>query len=281
MREPLAWSTSPIFPTTHPSATGQPVRRNEFLWETTCSSPYPGGIEAVNPGSRSAPVDYDEKNDERQQATHRSFPILEGLQRLAPGRAAHPGITTKKGSVRPRRGRRDRPPTDCCDPFGVGRLCGVFRVPAVFAALDRRLMALIPSGYAKQSPTGDASIIPYPGGITAISPGARSAPGVYDEKNDERQQATHRSFPIPEGLQRLAPGRAAHPGITTKKGSVRPRRGRRDRPPTDCCDPFGVGRLCGVFGVPAVFAALDRRLISSIPSGYAKRAPTADCSIST
>ena len=61
------------------------------------------------------------------------------LQLLAPGRAAHPGYAFPK-----------KPPTpqgalQTTTPAGSRRLF-VARFPAVVAALDRRLMADIPSG---------------------------------------------------------------------------------------------------------------------------------------
>ena len=67
------------------------------------------------------------------------------------------------------------------------------------------------------------------------------------------------SLIIPEGFKTLAGGREAHPRSTSEP---------RTRPPAT--SPSGRSRAGVAFHVtnPAVFAALDRRLIAEIPSGW-------------
>ena len=82
-------------------------------------------------------------------------------QPLAPGREAHPGKRAAETAIDPEGVVAQTAAT----PSGSTNR-GIARIPAVVAALDRRLMAEIPPGLG-----------PYAEGISAISPGSRSAPG--------------------------------------------------------------------------------------------------------
>ncbi len=163
-------------------------------------------------------------------------------QPLAPGREAHPGERSAKTTIDPEGVVAQ---TAATPPGSTNR--GIARIPAVVAPLDRRLMAAIPPGLVldteesrrwslRSNPRLMAEIPPglgpYAEGISAISPGSRSAPGEKSRRNRDRPRRGRSSdrcdpFGVDESWRRSSPGG-----------------GRFARPPAKACNPSGIGSIC-------------------------------------
>ena len=108
---------------------------------------------------------------------------------------------------------------------------------------------------------------PDPGGVTAISPGSRSAPGVKETKDKPTPEGSqHGSAPTSGAID--LPTRAAWDAATPPGSIVSPRApfpGCAARPGANGFDPSGVGAL---LGNPLLRVSLrDSELMASTPRG--------------